>query len=195
MVRPIALILCLGLICFDTAEASPALSAAKRAYQTVRRDQRVFARRVSRLSTGEKQELKNAIVAPAGSDDPSSDPDGDGLDNSAEDALGSNTCGRDSDGDGVDDRDDPYEGDTSGVYGKGVVAAFQEPLLTVGANVFTVTDTTRFKGRGFSASSLEVGLCVEVEGHQDGLATIADKIERKKSSECGGDNGDDNNDD
>lgn len=174
----------------SVAEASPRTSAAIAAYRKVQRDQVLLKQRMGRLSTGEKIEVKSYIENSRFSDEPGADPDNDGLDSEAEEALGSDSCDSDSDDDGSNDGDDDFEDGGDGAYAKGTVVSVVSRVVTVGSTAFTITDETEFKGRGFSEDSLDAGLCVEIEGHVSGLNKVADQIKRERTSECEGENDD-----
>jgi hypothetical protein len=116
------------------------------------------------------------------------DSDGDGVSDILEGALKSSRCDADSDDDGIDDDEDSDEdnadsdgdghNDGNEIGAKGKITSFTDPTLVDGGKSFTVTANTTFRGIGFDKSDLVANLCVEVEGHVEGSANIADKIKR-----------------
>ena len=170
-----------------TADATPRTTAAIAAYKKLQRDQRLLNKRIDRLSTGEKIEVKSYIEGSSSVNDPGADPDNDGLDNEAEEALGTSSCNADTDNDGTDDGHDNFEDGGDGAYAKGTVVSVVSRVVTVGSTAFTIDDNTEFRGRGFSEGDLVPGVCVEIEGHVSGWTNIADQIKQQRASECSGD--------
>lgn len=170
----------------DSALAADKKYAAARAQaRNIIRQEKSLKKLVSKLSVADRDRLKAALAAI------DSDSDGDGSSDLIEGARGSSLCDADSDDDGIDDGDDDYEGsrdgdgdghdDSSEVSGKGKITSFVDPTLEVAGKTFTVTEATTFKGRNFTKASLTAGTCVEVEGHIDNGANIADKIQKEDS--------------
>lgn len=173
-------LLALLIISVAPVYASPRYTSAKQSAEKVKKDEKELARRIARLSPTERAKLKSAFKA--------LDSDGDGVSDILEGALKSNRCDADSDDDGVDDGDDSDEdnadsdgdghNDGNEIGAKGKITAFTDPTLEVGGKTFTVTANTTFRGIGFDKSDLVANLCIEVEGHVEGGANVADKIKR-----------------
>jgi hypothetical protein len=169
----------------DVFAADKNLTSARSQARNIIRQEKSFKKLVSKLSVADRERLKAALAAI------DSDSDGDGASDLIEGARGSLLCDADSDDDGIDDGNDDYENsrdgdgdghdDSSEVSGKGKITSFVDPTLEVAGKTFTVTDATSFKGRNFTKASLTAGTCVEVEGHTDNGANIADKIKKEDS--------------
>lgn len=182
----LTLLIALMLVATVPAQAEPRYTAAKRAAEKVKKDERELKRRVKRLSQEQREKLKTVFK--------STDSDSDGVADIIEGAVGGNRCDADTDDDGLDDSEDFDEdnadsdgdgnSDANEVEVKASIVSFEDPTLVVGERTFTLTDATVFRGTGFDKSDLVAGLCVEVEGHLEGENTIADKIKRESSSEC-----------
>ncbi len=186
MKRLLIALIALAFCSAAVAQATPRTTSAIAAYKKLQREQALFKRRMGALSTGEKIQVKTFIENSNSSNAPGADPDNDGLDSETEEALGSDSCDSDSDDDGENDGDDDYEDDGDGVYSKGTIASIASRVVTIGTTAFTIDDNTIFRGRGFSEASLEVGMCVEIEGRVSGWGNMADKIKLERSSECDG---------
>jgi hypothetical protein len=176
----LAMILALLLVSTAPAFAEPRYTAAKRAADKVKKDERDLARKAKRLSAKEKARLKSAFRG--------KDSDSDGVADIIEGAFGSGSCESDSDDDGLPDDEDIDEDnpdrdgdghmDGNEVAAKGTITSFADPLVTVGNRTFIITGDTQFRGVNFGPEDLEPGLCVEVEGHTNGATTVADKVKR-----------------
>lgn len=176
----LAMILALLLVSASPALAAPRYTAAKRAADKVKKDERDLARKVKKLSAKEKAKLKSSFRG--------KDSDSDGVADIIEGAFGSGSCDSDSDDDGLPDDEDIDEDnpdqdgdghmDGNEVGAKGAITSFADPVLTVGGKTFILTGDTQFRGVNFGPEDLEAGLCVEVEGHRNGANTVADKVKR-----------------
>jgi hypothetical protein len=178
--RSIFLAVVFTLVSFSNCYASPRYTAAKLAAEKVKKDEKDLKKKVKRLSAADKEKLKRRFRG--------QDSDSDGLPDILEDGLGSATCDSDSDDDGLNDSSDSAENnsdsdndgnaDGTEVEIKGNIVSFVDPTLVIGDRTFTITDSTVFRGAGFSKDDLEAGLCVEVEGHTTGSGLLADKLKR-----------------
>lgn len=182
--RILAALLAFLLVSVSPAFAGPRYSAAKRAANKVKADQKDLKKKVNKLSAADKTKLKASFKG--------DDSDNDGLPDILEGAVGSNSCSADSDSDGLPDNEDSDERDPDSnrdghldgteTRAKGTITSFVDPLVTVNGQVFVVNGDTRFEGdNNFGQGDLQAGVCVEVEGHTDGANTIADKIQREDS--------------
>ena len=184
MLRPL-LSLVLAIAFSATAHAAPAYSSTASAAKNLRKSQLKLAKSVAALSTTDREKLKVTLKSVG------TDSDNDGVSDIFEAASGSNLCSSDSDGDGTPDANDDYEddGNRSGdSKAQGTITSFNDPLLEVAGQTFTITDTTEFKGKLSSKTDLVVGTCVKVEGYTDASNTnFAKQVEG--SNHCSGGNG------
>ena len=173
------------------AEAAPSYKSTVASAKSLRKSEIKLAKAIAKLSTTERERLKQALASLG------LDSDKDGVSDIFERARGSGVCDADSDDDGIDDDDDGYENDDGKlgeVEAKGAITSFTDPTLVVAGKTFTVTDTTVFRRGVTSKADLVTGACIKVEGYTNvSNVTVATKVE--KAFVCSGRNSDDDNDD
>lgn len=116
------------------------------------------------------------------------DSDNDGVSDIYEDGVGANSCNPDSDGDGRRDDSDDDTGEEIETKGEIATLDSEARTIVVASKTFTINDFTFFK-YPLTEAGLEVGLCVEVEGHATSASeNVASKI--KRDNDCSGGNDD-----
>ena len=180
--------LCALLLFALPAQAAPSYKAALSSAKNLRKSEVKLAKTIARLSTADREKLKQALASLG------LDSDKDGVSDIFEKARGSVICDADTDDDGVDDSQDGYEQDDNKmgeVEARGAIVSFTDPTLVVGTKTFTVAATTIFRRGVSSKADLVTGACIKVEGYTDASnVSIATKIE--KSLRCSGDDDDRN---
>lgn len=179
------LVLCCGLsvVGMTPAEARPRVSDVQREVVKINRAEKRLASKLSKLTAAERVRVKAKVVG--------IDSDGDGVSDILERGLGSNRCDRDSDDDGFDDKSDSNE-DTAGSDDglaefevKGLVDSISGLLVRVNGADYSLTNTTVFRGVGFSVDDLGVGVCVELKGLSRSSGKTVTRVKRENS--CGSD--------
>lgn len=161
-----------------TKEQKAAITEAK----NLAKAQAKFAKTLAKLQAkADKRDLKavKRALRTVGKDS-----DNDGVSDIYEDGAGDNSCNPDSDGDGRRDDSDDDNGEETEAKGEIAALDSEARTITVASKTYTINDFTFFK-YPLTEETLEVGLCVEVEGHATSTSeVVASKV--KKSSDCAG---------
>jgi len=173
----------LPVVGMTSAEARPRVSDVKKEEVNINRAEKRLAAKLSKLTAAERVQVKAKVVG--------IDSDGDGVSDILERGLGSNRCDSDSDNDGFDDKSDSNE-DTAGSDDglaefevKGLVESISALLVRINGVDYSLTDSTVFRGAGFSVDDLGVGVCVEVKGLSRSSGKTVTLVKRDDS--CGSD--------
>lgn len=161
-----------------TREQRAAITEAKNLAKAQAKFTKTLAKLQAKADKRDLKAVKRALRAVG------KDSDNDGVSDIYEDGAGGNSCNPDSDGDGR--RDDSDDDNGEEIESKGEIAALDNEArtITVASKTFTINDFTFFK-YPLTEETLEVGLCVEVEGHATSdTEVIASKI--KRDNDCAG---------
>ena len=165
-----------------TREQKAAITEAKNLAKAQAKFTKTLAKLKAKADKRDLKAVKRALRAVG------KDSDNDGVSDIYEEGAGDNSCNPDSDGDGR--RDDSDDDNGEEIEAKGEIAALDSEArtITVASKTYTINDFTFFR-YPLTEAGLEVGLCVEVEGHAtSGTEVIASKI--KKDNDCSGEDDD-----